>query len=132
MPDYARNDILRLGRVREPIWLGSTKRDITEASASVRKTMGGAIRTAQRGGKSDLAKPMRGDLRDVMEMRDDDEAGTYRLMYTTKIGATVFVLDFFQKKSTSGTATPKVILDRIRLRLKKAREIYAEEESVRR
>jgi len=40
-----------------------------------------------------------------MEVRDDDEAGTYRLMYTTKIGANVFVLDFFQKKSKSGTAT---------------------------
>jgi phage-related protein len=94
--------------------------------------MGGALRTAQQGGKSDLARPMRGDLRDVMEVRDNDEAGTYRLMYTTKIGANVFVLDFFQKKSKSGTATPKDILDRIRLRLKKAREIHAEEESGRR
>lgn len=75
---------------------------------------------------------MRGDLRDVMEVRDDGEAGTYRLMYTTKFGSTLFVLDFFQKKSTSGTATPQSILDRIRLRLTRAREIHAEEESVRR
>jgi phage-related protein len=91
--------------------------------------MGGAIRSAQRGGKSDLARQMRGDLRDVMEVRDDDEAGTYRLMYTTKIGANVFVLDFFQKKSKSGIGTPKDAVDRIRLRLKKARDIHAEEES---
>lgn len=72
---------------------------------------------------------MRGDLRDVMEVRDDDEAGTYRLMYTTRIGAYVFILDFFQKKSKSGRATPTDALDRIRLRLKKAREIHAEEEA---
>jgi phage-related protein len=75
---------------------------------------------------------MHGDLRDVMEVRDDDEAGTYRLVYTTKIGANVFALDFFKKKSRSGTSTPNDVLDRIRLRLKKAREIHAEEESGRR
>jgi phage-related protein len=64
--------------------MGSTRRDLGEASVSVRKTMGGAIRTAQQGGTSELARPMRGDLRAVMEVRDDDEAGTYRLMYTAK------------------------------------------------
>jgi phage-related protein len=94
---------------------------------SVRKTMGGAIRTAQQGGTSELARPMRGDLRVVMEVRDDDEAGTYRLMYTAKIGNLIFILDFFQKKSKSGNATPKADLDRIRWRLKKAREIYEAE-----
>lgn len=94
--------------------------------------MGGAIRTAQQGGKSDLASPMHGDLRDVMEVRDDDDAGTYRLMYTTKIADQLFVLDFFQKKSKSGTATPQADLNRIRLRLKKAREIHAAEEAARR
>lgn len=41
---------------------------------------------------------MKGDLRDVMEVRDDDEAGTYRLMYTTRIGTQVYILDYFQKK----------------------------------
>ena len=93
--------------------------------------MGGAIRTAQQGGKSDLATPMRGDLRDVTEVRDDDEAGTYRLMYTTKIGGNLFILDFFRKKSKSGAATPQADLNRIRMRLKKAREIYAAEETAR-
>lgn len=120
------------GSMDEPIWIGSTKRDLIEAPESVRKTMGGAIRTAQQGGKSDLATPMHGDLRDVMEVRDDDEAGTYRLMYTTKIGDNLFILDFFQKKSKSGATTPQADLNRIRLRLKKAREIHAAEEAARR
>jgi phage-related protein len=68
---------------------------------------------------------MHGDLRDVMEVRDDDDAGTYRLMYTTKIGDVIFILHYFQKKSKSGDATPKHDLDLIRHRLKKAREEYA-------
>ena len=91
--------------------------------------MGGAIRTAQQGGMSGLAKPMKGDLRDVIEVRDDDEAGTYRLMYTTRIGDTLFILHYFQKKSKSGSATSKADLDLIRKRLKKARELHAAEEA---
>ena len=67
---------------------------------------------------------MHGDLRDVTEVRESDETGSYRLMYTTKIGTLFFILDFFQKKSRSGIATPKRDLDRIRLRLKKAQQIY--------
>jgi phage-related protein len=97
----------------------------TAASSSVRKTMGAALRTAQRGGTSADAHPLRGDLRDVMEVPAGDENGAYRLMYTTDIGDVVYVLDFFQKKSKAGIAAPKADLDRIRLRLKKARESYS-------
>ncbi len=106
-------------------WMGSTQDDLTAASAAVRRTMGGALRAAQQGGKSADAEPMKGDLRDVMEIRESDEAGTYRLMYTTTIGDTVYVLDFFPKKARVGIATPKPDLDRIRTRLKKAREYHA-------
>ena len=112
-----------------PFWLGRTKRDLHEAPELIRKKMGGAIRAVQDGEKSDFARPMHGGLRDVMEVRADDDAGTYRLMYTTKTGDRLFILDFFQKKSKSGSATPTADLSRIRLRLKKAREIYAAEES---
>jgi phage-related protein len=114
--------------MRELIWLGSTLRDLSEAPESVRRTIGRAIRTAQQGGKSDLARAMHGVLRDVMEIRDDDASGTYRLMYTTRFGNRLFILDFFQKKSKNGRATPQADLDRICLRLKKAREIHAAEE----
>jgi phage-related protein len=108
-------------------WMGSTREDLTAASESVRQTMGSALRAAQQGGKSQDAEPMKGDLRDVMEIRDSDDGKAYRLMYTTTIGDTVYVLDFFPKKSKTGTATPKLELDRIRTRLKKAREHHAAE-----
>jgi phage-related protein len=71
---------------------------------------------------------MHGVFRDVMEIRDDDATGTYRLMYTTKLGDRLFILDFFQKKSKNGSATPQADLDRIRVRLKKAREMHAAKE----
>ena len=115
-----------------PIWMGSTKKDLAEASDEIRKTMGGAIRTAQQGGKSDDAEPMKDDLRDVTEVRCHDENSIYRLMYTTKIGDSLYILDYFKKKGTTGGATAKADLDRIRLRLKKAREHHAEQTARRR
>ena len=89
-------------------------------------TMGGALRAAQEGSKSDDATPMKGNLRDVMEVREDDEAGTWRCMYTVEIDDTVYVLDFFKKRSTKGIATPQVDLDRIESRMKYAHRLAAE------
>ncbi len=111
--------------VKRVVWLASTQDDLKAASEDVRKTMGGAIRAAQEGSKSDDAAPMKGKLRDVLEVRDDDDAGTWRLMYTVKIDDDFYVLDFFQKKSTKGIATPQVDLDRIEARLKQAQRIAA-------
>ncbi len=105
----------------------STKSDLAEAPDQIKLSMGGALRTAQQGGKADDSSPMRGELRDVMEISDEDDSGTYRTMYTVAIGDTVHVLDFFKKKATSGISTPKVDLDRILRRLKKVREEHANE-----
>jgi phage-related protein len=109
------------------VWLGSTQDDLREASETIRKTFGGAIRAAQEGSASDDASPMKGNLRDVTEVREDDDDGTtHRLMYTVKIGDDLYVLDLFKKKSTKGISTPQVDLDRIESRLKQARRMAAE------
>ena len=99
-------------------WAATTRKDLGEASELVRRTMGNAIRAAQEGGKSDLARRMKGNLSDVIEVCETDAGGSHRLMYTVEIGECVYVLDFFQKKSTRGIATPKVDLNRIERRLK--------------
>jgi phage-related protein len=95
----------------------------------VQRSMGFALRAAQQGGTAEYAFPMKGHLRDVVEIRDDDETGknTYRVMYTTTIGDVVYVLDAFQKKSKSGIATPQADLDRIEKRLKAAKEHHAKQ-----
>jgi phage-related protein len=45
-----------------------------------------------------------------------------------KIGDVIYVLDAFQKKSKKGDETPKRDLDRIRDRLKQAREHHAQQQ----
>lgn len=110
---------------KELVWLGSTLDDLREQSEGVREFMGSALRDAQEGGKADEAKPMKGKLRDVIEVPHDTPDGTLRLMYTVKIAEDIYILDFFQKKSKSGIATPQVDLDRIERRLKQARALAA-------
>ena len=108
------------------IWVGSAEKDLEALPAAVQDELRAALTVAQYGGKSDKAVPMRGDLREVTEIKVKGLSATYRVMYTTKIGDEIYVLDAFQKKSKSGIATPKKNLDRLRQRLKWARE-YGEE-----
>lgn len=106
------------------VWMGQTLKDLCKMSEAVKDEFGYALGVAQGGGTSESAKPMKGNLREVMEVVSDDDGDTYRAMYTTKLEGRVYVLDVFQKKAKSGRATPKADLDRIELRLKAARKLH--------
>lgn len=92
----------------------------------VKDELGYALGVAQLGGKAQSANPMKGNLREVMEIISDDDGNTYRAMYTVQLKGRVYVLDAFQKKSKSGIATPKADLERILQRLKDAKQHYKE------
>lgn len=55
-----------------------------------------------------------------MEVVESEAGSTYRAVYTVKIAGAVYVLHCFQKKSSSGVATPKPDMDLVRERLKVA------------
>ena len=59
----------------------------------------------------------------VWQVRADEQGGTYRAVYVTQLGDAVYVLHVFQKKATSGIATPQRELDLIRQRLQLARKL---------
>ncbi len=102
-------------------WLGSTKRDLTSMPDEVQSTFGYALYLAQTGGKHEHAKPLKGfGSAGVLEVVESEAGSTYRAVYTVKIAGAVYVLHCFQKKSTSGLATPKPDMDLIRDRLKAA------------
>lgn len=69
---------------------------------------------------------MKGNLRDVVEIVGDDEAGTFRIMYTSAIGDVVYVLDAFQQKAKTGIETSQTDRGRILQRLKRARKEHEE------
>lgn len=108
-------------------WVGSSKKDLMSLSLEVRKFFGHALDFAQHGEQHDATKVLKGfGGAGVLEIVDDDQGGTYRVVYTVKFIEAVFVLHVFQKKSKRGIATPKPDMDIIRERLKVAERIAKE------
>jgi phage-related protein len=106
-------------------WVGSSKEDVSSFPQEVRRRVGGALWEAQIGRKAPYVKPLRGfGGAGVLEVVDDFDGDTYRAVYTVQFAAAVYVLHAFQKKSVRGVATPKVELDLINRRLKRAKEDY--------
>ena len=60
----------------------------------------------------------------MLDIVDDFDGDTFRAVYTVRFAKAVHVLHAFQKKSKRGVATPKVELDVIGRRLKRAKEDY--------
>jgi phage-related protein len=109
-------------------FIASSKDDLSSFPPEVKFVTGYALRQIQQAKDHPDAKPMKGNLRDVIEITVDDDSGdrTYRTTCTTRIGNVVYVLHAFQKKATSGISTPKRELDLIEQRLKTARKHYEE------
>jgi phage-related protein len=103
------------------IWIASSYEDLCALPEEVQDDLGYALYQSQIGETSKKAKQMHGALREATEIVTDDAAGTYRLMYTVRLGDMVYVLHAFQKKSKHGIATPKSDLDLIERRLRIAR-----------
>lgn len=106
--------------------MGQTYQQLLSMPDNVQDDFGYALGVAQLGDVVSFAKPMKGNLRDVIEVVSNEDGDTYRAMYTTELAGRVYVLDVFQKKSKSGRATPQADLDRIELRLKAARKLHRE------
>ncbi|MEO5360643.1 MAG: type II toxin-antitoxin system RelE/ParE family toxin [Nitrospirota bacterium] len=65
--------------------------------------------------------------RDFEEFPDDVQAGMMRALtiaadYAVKIGAAIWVIHVFQKKSKTGIKTPQMVVDLVRKRLERLKE----------
>ena len=111
-------------RSRPCIFLGSSRKTLNAFPEQVRNRFGYALYRVQCGLEPASAKALKGfGGRAVLELVEDFEGGTYRAVYTVRFAEAVYVLHAFQKKSTSGIATPKHELDLIRARLREAEAI---------
>jgi phage-related protein len=107
--------------IKPVIWIGSALRDLRSLPEQVRRDIGQALYTAQKGETDPAAKPLKGfGGARVMEIVENDRGGTYRAVYTVQFGDAIYVLHVFQKKSKRGIATPKQDIDLIRRRLAEA------------
>jgi phage-related protein len=112
--------------MKDVVWMGNSKDDISEFPEEVRDEMGFALYQAQKGLKPHNAKPLTGISGGIMEVVSDFDKNTYRAVYAVKIGDVIYVLHCFQKKSKHGIATPKHEIDLIKQRLKDAKQLEKE------
>ncbi|ACB28315.1 type II toxin-antitoxin system RelE/ParE family toxin [Methylobacterium radiotolerans] len=112
-------------------YVGSAQKDLLKFPSEVREEVAHALRVAQRGRKPLSAKPLTGDPAfkgaSTLEIVEDHDTNTYRVIITVKYPEVVYVIDAFQKKSTSGISTPQKDIRRIKARLKTAAAEYAKE-----
>jgi phage-related protein len=103
-------------------WIKAARKDFEEFPADVQIDMLDALTTAAEGGKSDKAKPFKGVDGGVFEIALKHRGDAFRMLYVVKIGADLWVIHAFQKKSKTGIKTPQMQVDLIRDRLKRLKE----------
>jgi len=110
------------------VWVSAGRDELKALPREVQRTMGIALWFAQLGSLHPAATPMKGrQFAGVIEVREDYDRGTYRLMYIAKLGDVIYALCAFQKKATKGVATPKHLLARVEERLRRARSIHEQQ-----
>jgi phage-related protein len=105
-------------------WVGSSKRDLLALPEAVVSRIGSALSVVQFGGRPPSAKPWKGLGPGVLEIVEDDAAGTYRAVYTVRFERAIYVLHAFQKKSPSGIRTARPDARLIESRLRAAHDDY--------
>jgi phage-related protein len=117
----------RAPRNEKPVyWVASSKRDFLDFPERVVDDIGYALGVVQFGGRPPSAKPWKGLGPGILEIVEDDAAGTFRAVYTVRFRKAIYVLHAFQKKSPSGIRTAQTDVRLIGERLKAAKQDYEE------
>lgn len=117
---------------RPLVWMGSSKRDLMDMPTDVVSDFGFGLYQAQIGKLPDIGKTLKGfGSADIVELKLEFEGDAFRTVYTVQFSEFVVVLHVFQKKSKSGSETPKKDKELIESRLKAALQMYKEFKSQR-
>jgi len=85
-------------------FVGSSKDDLSDFPNDVKRCIGLALRTAQKGGKHHDAKPLKGFKgAGVLEIIADFDGNTFRAVYTVRLRGVIYVLHAFQKSPGRGS-----------------------------
>jgi phage-related protein len=108
---------------RPLVWLGDSKKNIQSFPKGAQKLLGDELQLVQFGGMPKDAKPFKGIGSGVIELALRYASDAYRMVTAVQLGARVYVLHAFQKKSKKGIGTPKRDVDLIRKRYSEAQEL---------
>lgn len=85
--------------MKEIAFLGNSLECIRDFPSEIKQQTGYELHKVQCGEMPTDFKPMKTIGSGVIEIRLRDESGAYRIIYTAKIGNTIYVLHAFQKKT---------------------------------
>jgi phage-related protein len=122
-----------MGRLERPglrilVWLGDSKRNVQDFPKGAQKLLGDELQLIQFGGMPKDAKPFKGVGSGVFEIALRYASDAYRMITAVQVGARIYVLHAFQKKSKRGIETPQKDVDLIRKRYAEAQELAREYE----
>ncbi|MBU1692082.1 MAG: type II toxin-antitoxin system RelE/ParE family toxin [Gammaproteobacteria bacterium] len=80
-------------------FLGDSLKCLRDFPEDTRQDAGYQLDKVQRGEQPDDFKPMPAIGKGVEELRVRDDSGAYRVVYTARLAAAVYVLHAFQKKT---------------------------------
>jgi phage-related protein len=121
LANFVKYDIHKI--MREIVWFKQARKEFEKFPAGAREVMQTALDIAALGGKADIAKPLKGLGAGVMEIALPYRTDAYRVIYAVQFGDDLWVIHAFQKKSTSGIATPQKEVELIKARIKRMKEI---------
>jgi phage-related protein len=114
--------------LRLVVWMGNSRRNLQAFPEGAQKLLGDELQLMQFGGMPKDAKPFKGVGGGVLEIALRHATNAYRVVLAVQFGKKIYVLHAFQKKSKTGIATPKHIVELIKQRYKEARELANEED----
>lgn len=109
--------------LRSLVWLGDSKKNIQSFPKGAQKLLGDELQLIQFGGTPKDAKPFKGVASGVLELALRYASDAYRVVTAVQLGARIYVLHAFQKKSKKGIETPKHEVDLVKKRYAEAKEL---------
>ena len=113
-------------KTRPVSWLKAVRKDYERFPEGAQIAMERALTVVAEGGFPDIAKPLKGFGSGVFELALKHHTDAYRVVYAVQFRDDVWILHAFQKKSKSGSKTPKAEIDLIEQRLKRLKEVLNE------
>ena len=109
-------------KTRPLSWLKAARKDFEQFPEGAQVEIARTLTIVAEGGFPDITKPLKGIGSGVFELALRFRSDAFRVVYAVQIGADVWVLHAFQKKSKTGIKTPKAEIDLIHERLKRLKE----------
>ncbi len=108
---------------RKIAWIKAARTEFEDFPEGAQLDLARALTIVAEGGMPDIAKPLAGLGTGVLELALRHRGDAFRVIYALQIGADIWVVHAFQKKSKTGIETPRIEIDLIRNRLKRLKEM---------